>query len=104
MNFLLKRAIVNIRGEGDILQKIDNIKPQDLIGIYSELAEIVGIDNVITIYERFKGQQVSFPTRLYSKDYIVGQIHSEQTQPIRKLATQYGYSERRLRQIIQENK
>ena len=41
MNFLLKRAIVNIRGEGDILQKIDNIKPQDLIGIYSELAEIV---------------------------------------------------------------
>lgn len=86
------------------MQKTLNVQPKDLVGVYEELAEIIGIDNVIIIYEHFKGQQVSFPTRLYSKDFIVGQISSNSNQPqsIKKIATQYGYSERRLRQIIQE--
>lgn len=84
------------------MQKALNVQPRDLVGIYGELAEIIGIDNVIIIYEHFKGQQVSFPTRLYSKDYIVEQISSSKPQSIKKMATQYGYSERRLRQIIQE--
>ncbi len=79
-----------------------NAKPQDLVGIYGELAEIIGIENAIIIYEHFKGQQVSFPTRLYSKDFIVEQAVSDDSQPIKKLATQYGYTERRLRQIIKE--
>lgn len=79
-----------------------NLKPQDLVGIYGELAGIIGIDNAIIVYEHFKGQQVTFPTRLYSKDFIVKQAASDKSQSIKKLATQYGYSERRLRQIIQE--
>lgn len=86
------------------MQKIENVKPQDLVGIYCELAEIIGMDNVVIIYEHFKGQQVSFPTRLYSKDFVIEQIRSNKSQSIKKLATQYGYSERRLRQMIQEKK
>ena len=84
------------------LSKVENAGPQDLVGIYGDLAEIIGVDNVI--YKHFKGQQVSFPTRLYSKDFIVEQAISDKSQPIKKLATKYGYSERRLRQIIQEKK
>lgn len=84
--------------------KTANIKPQDLAGIYGELAEIIGTDDAIIIYEYFKGQQVSFPTRLYSKDFVIEQVVSNKSLPIKKLATQYGYSERRLRQIIQEKK
>lgn len=113
MKFLLKssnetsfkKRYSTLRKGGEItFVKNINVKSQDLVGIYGELAEIIGIDNVIIIYEHFKGQQVSFPTRLYSKDFIVGQAVSDKSQPIKKLATQYGYSERRLRQIIQEKK
>ncbi|MFQ8840491.1 MAG: Mor transcription activator family protein [Clostridium fessum] len=86
------------------LQKVEKARPQDLVGIYGDLAEIIGVDNAIIIYKYFKGQQVSFPTRLYSKDFIVSQAISDESQTIKKLATQYGYSERRLRQIIQEKK
>lgn len=83
------------------MKKENRARPQDLIGIYGELAEIVGIDDAIIIYEHFKGQQISFPTRLYSKEYIIEQVTSDKSQSIRKQATKYGYSERRLRQMIQ---
>ena len=53
------------------MQKVEKARPQDLVGIYGDLAEIIGVDNAIIIYKYFKGQQVSFPTRLYSKDFIV---------------------------------
>ena len=86
------------------MSKVENAGPQDLVGIYGDLAEIIGVDNVTMIYKHFKGQQVSFPTRLYSKDFIARQVDSETSQPIKKLATQYGYSERRLRQILKENR
>ena len=100
----MKKRYSKNRREEVYLQNNKNVKPQDLAGIYRDLAEIIGIDDVIIIYEHFKGQQVSFPTRLYTKDFTVGQVISEKPQPIKKIATQYGYSERRLRQIIQEKK
>lgn len=84
------------------MQEDENVRPQDLAGIYSELAEIIGMNNVIIIYKHFKGQQVSFPTHLYSKEFVVEQVYSDKSQSIRQKATRYGYSERRLRQIIQE--
>lgn len=80
----------------------ENIHADDLIGIYGELAEIIGIDNVIIIYQHFKGQQVAFPTRLYTKDYILKQVENSRHEPIKKIATKFGYSERRLRQLINE--
>lgn len=103
MKFQGKRDILKKRGKIQ-LQKVEKARPQDLVGIYGDLAEIIGVDNAIIIYKYFKGQQVSFPTRLYSKDFIVSQAISDESQTIKKLATQYGYSERRLRQIIQEKK
>ena len=84
------------------MQKDKDAKPQDLFGIYCELAEILGMDDVLTIYEHFRGQQISFPTRLYSKDYIIERVVSNPSQSLKKMAVKYGYSERRLRQIIQE--
>ena len=37
------------------LQKNEKAKPQDLVGIYGDLAEIIGVDNVTMIYKHFKG-------------------------------------------------
>lgn len=79
------------------------IHPCDLIGIYKDFAELIGIENTIKIYENFKGQQVSFPMRLYTKDYIISQINTQGRETIKSQATHYGYSERRLRQMIKES-
>ena len=76
------------------------VQPNDLIGVYSEMAELIGLEAVTKIYIHFKGQQIAFPTRLYTKDYIVRQLNTGEDQPMGKIATKYGYSERRLRQIL----
>ena len=42
--------------------------------IYAELCDLIGKDNMYIIYQHFKGMQVSFPSKLYSKEYVVSQI------------------------------
>lgn len=66
------------------MEKVEDVKPQDLAGIYRRIAEIIGVDNVMLIHERFKGQEIYFPTRLYAKDHIAGQAGSNQSQPVKK--------------------
>ena len=39
------------------------MQPSDFVSIYSEMAELVGIENTYKIYEHFKGQQMIFPQR-----------------------------------------
>jgi hypothetical protein len=84
------------------LHEKENILPVDLVGIYSEIAEIIGIENTTKLYEHFKGQQVSFPMRLFTKEYIIKQVNSCNTESIKSQATRYGYSERRLRQMLKD--
>lgn len=33
--------------------------------VYREISERLGMNATMTIYEMFKGQQISFPTRLF---------------------------------------
>ncbi len=83
-------------GEGD------KVLPDDLTGIYAEMAEIIGVENTKMLYENFKGQQVSFPMRLFTKDYILKQVNLNKDEPIKVQATKYGYTERRLRQLMKD--
>lgn len=85
------------------MREDNKISPTDLMGIYGELAELVGVDGAIKVYEHFKGQQVSFPMRLYTKEYVISQVNSGNEHSVKKTATLYGYSERRLRQILNES-
>ncbi|WP_300276367.1 hypothetical protein [Peptacetobacter sp.] len=39
-------------------------------GIYSEMIEILGEDIVRLIYQNYRGQQVTFPMKLYSNEYV----------------------------------
>ena len=45
--------------------------------IYKEISEIVGLDATLKIYLRFKGQQISFPVRLYNPDMIQQKVIRE---------------------------
>ena len=76
----------------------------NLNGIYKELAEIVNFETVVTIFEHFKGQQVTFPTRLMSTEFTIRQLLREYNgKNVRTLAKKYGYSERWIRKVIKIN-
>lgn len=72
--------------------------------IYKEIAELIGKENTVKLYRLLKGQQISFPVRLYSKDYVKKRVICEYDGSNSKfLARRYGYSERWIRELIKEN-
>ena len=77
---------------------------EDLDGlndIYKDLAEEIGIENTLKVFDMFKGTQVSFPAKMYSKEYLHNKIINEfNGKNIKELAKKYGYSERTIRRII----
>ena len=71
--------------------------------IYREIYELVGADATEQIYERFKGQQISFPVRLYSPEMIQQRVVLEYDGTnVHELAKKYDYSEKTIRRMIKE--
>ncbi len=85
--------------------KMDEIKPEQLQSVYAELCSIVGLENVLQIYSAYKGQQVSFPQRLFSKEYITKQIMKEYSngKSTAEISKKYSYSTRWVNKIICQN-
>ena len=77
-----------------------------LCSVYREIAELMGVDVASQFYNHFKGQQVTFPNKLYDAGYLKNEILEEYAQgkSIRELSVKYGYTERRKRQIVQLEK
>lgn len=80
------------------------IKSEYLNGVYSEFANILGIEAALKIHSVFRGQQVSFPIELFSKEFIRSQIIAEfDGHNVKQLATKYGYTEKWIKKILKEN-
>lgn len=73
-----------------------------LNGIYKDIAEIIGIEKTILLHDNFQGQQISFPKKLYTKEYIIQQAKNEDNENLKTTAFKYGYTERHLRRILKE--
>lgn len=87
----------------------EDSKDDDLSGlcsVYREIAELMGMDVASQFYNHFKGQQVTFPNKLYDSGYLKNEILEEYAQgkSIRELSVKFGYTERRIRQIVQLEK
>ena len=81
-----------------------NIKCEYLNGAYSELANLLGIEAVLKIHSAYRGQQITFPVQLFSREFLKQQITEEYNgYNIKQLATKYGYSEKWIRRILNEN-
>ena len=82
-----------------------NSNPDRYSGIYKELAELVGDAATVRIWKQFSGLNVTFPQKLYSKEYRKEYI-KENMQDVKpgEMAKALGISERRVRQIITEIK
>ena len=76
---------------------------EDLADVYMEIANKIGVDAAVAIHDMFKGQQIMFPQKLYSKEYIHRYIKDNYNgKNVRELSQKFGYSDRRVRQIINE--
>lgn len=72
--------------------------------VYKEISTSIGIDAAISIFQLFKGQQITFPVHLFNPKRIQNQIVSEYTgNNAKELAKKYGYSEKTIRRMIKEN-
>lgn len=72
--------------------------------IYREIAEELGMETAIDIYQMFKGQQITFPVRFHNPTRIQQMIIQEYDGTnVRALAIKYNYSEKTFRRIIRDS-
>ena len=72
-------------------------------GIYNDLVELLGEEAVQIVFKNMAGQQITFPKRLYTKEYVVQETKDiTSSAELKKEALKYGYTERRLKQLIKE--
>ncbi|MDM8205187.1 hypothetical protein QUW09_03580 [Ligilactobacillus salivarius] len=73
--------------------------------VYQELADILNDKDVEKIYKNFRGMQVNFPMRLYSRDSVKKKIAKQKGNiDIKDLAFQTGYSVYTIRRMVNELK
>ena len=85
---------VNLTEKWDV-----NLLKNDLSGlneIYREIADEIGIENTLILYRLFRGTQISFPNRLFLKEYNGTNVH--------QLAQKFNYSERSIWRILKSQK
>ena len=82
--------------------ELQDVEVSDLAGIYSEIAEQIGVDKTYTLYKRFHGLQLLFPQKFYSNECIARLMKQERDSGanVRSIARKYGYSEGRVHQIL----
>ncbi len=72
--------------------------------VYREICEAVGLDGAISIYQMYKGQQITFPIHLFNAKRIQHSIIKEYDGTnIKDLAKKYGYSEKTVRRMIKDS-
>lgn len=70
-------------------------------GIYQDMAVILGEEITQKIYQFYRGQQVTFPMRLYSSQYTIEYlVHHYDGKNLKQLSRELGYTERWIKQLI----
>ena len=98
---LEKPGVLNLSKE--VMHMAEN-DPELLNTVYKEISEKLGMNTAMTIYQMFKGQQISFPTRFFNPTMIQQAIIQEYDGTnVRMLAIKYNYSEKTIRRIIKDS-
>lgn len=80
---------------------LTGLKPEHLNAVYKDIAEHLGMDIALLIFEHYKGLQVTFPTRFLSREHLRDKICSEYNgNNTSELARKYQYSGRWVREIV----
>lgn len=92
--------------ERKVIYDLKGVKVENefLNGIYNDLANLIGMEATKTIFDEYRGQQITFPVEFYSKKFIHNQIVKEYNGfNVKQLATKYEYSERTIRRILKDH-
>lgn len=80
-----------------------SLTSEDFVGVYKEIADVIGVEATVQLHDYFKGQQINLPIKLYTKEYVISQVGDRgNPDKIKTIAREYGYTERRLRQLMKE--
>lgn len=80
------------------------LKCEYLNGAYNDIANLLGIDAVLKLHAAYRGQQITFPVQLFTKEFIAMQIINEYDgYNVKQLATKFGYSEKWIRKILKDH-
>ena len=89
--------------QGDFMGKENTKKITKHAGVYNDLADLLGEEAVELIFQTMSGQQITLPRKLYTKDYVIQQTKNITDQKeLKKVAIRFGYSERRLKQLLRQ--
>ena len=81
------------------------MKPEVFTGIYAEIAAQIDSKTAIKIFEMLRGQMVIFPQKRYNRDHVRAFVREHyRDYTVRDLSKMFGYSDRRIRQFISEEK
>ena len=86
-----------------IIIDVKDKKSNTLNGVYETISDLIGFDNAVKLYENFRGSQVNFPTKLFSKEFVLQEAiknYDGTTESINRIATKYNYSERTIRNLL----
>ena len=92
-----------VRG-GQAEMDLSKLKCEYLNGAYNDFANLLGMDAVLKIHAAYRGQQITFPVELFSKEFIALQIVNEYNgYNVKQLETKFGYSEKWIRKILKDH-
>lgn len=75
----------------------------DFVPIYEEIAKTIGEEETMKLYENFRGQQITFPRRFFSVEYVARYVNENYDgSNMRELARKFDYSERRIREFLKK--
>ena len=99
---IFKKDSVQLNNDVEEVIEI-NSNPDRYSGVYKELAELLGDTATLKIWKRFSGLNITFPQKLYSKEFRKEFIkeNMDLMRP-QEMAKALGLTERRIRQIITE--
>lgn len=69
--------------------------------VYKEMVDLIGYDNTMILYTYYKGQQITFPIKLFKPECIIEMVKKNYDGTnAKKLARTYGYSERWIKELV----
>ncbi|GAA6237687.1 Mor transcription activator family protein [Apilactobacillus micheneri] len=79
----------------------DNVDKDSLNNFYQTLSELVGVENMLKIYDYYKGSQLTIPIHLYDRKKTAVRIIEEfDGSNTFELAHKYKYSQKWVRKVV----
>ena len=80
------------------------IDEKGVADIYNQLLELIGEENMLIVFQTFRGQQVAFPKRLYKTEYVIDEVKRRYDGTnLKALAKEFDYTDRHLRKLMFED-